>query len=217
MPKVGMQPLRRKQLIDATIAAIHENGYADATMARIAKKAGISSGLISHYFGGKHELLAATMRSLLTDLRRLVVARLQAAVTPVQRVEAVVLANFDDTQSAPEVVASWLAFWAQVPHDPELARLQNIYLRRLRSNLRAALRPVVLSNADLEELVEVLGSLIDGIWMRAALSPGRPGTCQWHAGRCCGYCISIWKTGKWRPEHPTAASFPRPSKAGQTT
>ncbi|WP_404379587.1 choline-responsive transcriptional repressor BetI [Caenispirillum salinarum] len=171
MPKVGMQPLRRKQLIDATISAIHENGYAEATVARIARKAGMSSGIIAHYFGGKHELLAATMRSLLTDLRRMVVARLAEAKTPTERVEAVVLANFDETQSVPEVVASWLAFWAQVPHDEELERLQQLYIRRLRSNLRAALRPVGFSEADLEEVVEVLGSLIDGIWMRAALSP----------------------------------------------
>lgn len=172
MPKVGMQPLRRKQLIEATIAAIHEHGYAEATVARIARKAGMSSGIIAHYFGGKHELLAATMRSLLTDLRRMVVARLAEAHTPAERVEAVVLANFDETQSAPEVVASWLAFWAQVPHDAELERLQQIYIRRLRSNLRAALRPVGFSPVELEEVAEVLGSLIDGIWMRAALSPG---------------------------------------------
>lgn len=171
MPKIGMQPVRRKQLIDATIAAIHENGYAEATVARIARKAGMSPGIIAHYFGGKHALLGATMRSLLTDLRRLVVARLEEAETPFQRVEAVVLANFDETQSVPHVVASWLAFWAQVPHDKDLERLQQLYIRRLRSNLRAALRPVGFREADLEEVTEVLGSLIDGIWMRAALSP----------------------------------------------
>jgi TetR/AcrR family transcriptional repressor of bet genes len=171
MPKVGMQPVRRKQLIEATIAAIHENGYADATVARIARKAGLSSGIIAHYFGGKHALLAATMQSLLEDLRRMVVTRLKAAETPLQRVEAVVAANFDETQCVPEIVASWLAFWAQVPHDPELARLQALYRGRLRSNLRSALRPVGLPAEDLDEIVDVLGSLIDGIWMRAALSP----------------------------------------------
>lgn len=171
MPKVGMQPLRRKQLIEATLGAIHEHGYADATVARIARRAGMSPGIIAHYFGGKHELLAATMRSLLTDLRRMVVSRLEGAHDPIARVEAVVAANFDEALAVPEVVASWLAFWAQVPHDPHLARLQQVYSWRMRSNLRAALRPIGLSEADLEEVAEVLGSLIDGIWMRAALSP----------------------------------------------
>lgn len=170
MPKVGVQPIRRKQLIDATIQAIHRYGYGDATVARIASTAGLSAGIIAHYFGGKNELLAATMRSLLTDLRREAIRRLAQADSPLARVEAIVAANFDETQCTPEVVAAWLAFWAQVPHAPELARLQGVYRRRLRSDLRHALRQLKLAERDLDELTEVLGSLIDGIWLRAALA-----------------------------------------------
>ena len=40
MPKLGMGPIRRRQLIDAAIASIHEYGLADTTVARIARKAG---------------------------------------------------------------------------------------------------------------------------------------------------------------------------------
>ncbi|SOD91731.1 choline-responsive transcriptional repressor BetI [Caenispirillum bisanense] len=170
MPKVGVQPIRRKQLIDATIQAIHRYGYGDATVARIASTAGLSAGIIAHYFGGKNELLAATMRSLLTDLRREAIRRLTQADSPLARVEAIVAANFDETQCTPEVVAAWLAFWAQVPHAPELARLQGVYRRRLRSDLRHALRQLKLAERDLDEMTEVLGSLIDGIWLRAALA-----------------------------------------------
>ena len=39
MPKVGMKPVRRKQLIAAAISSIHEYGLADATLARIARSA----------------------------------------------------------------------------------------------------------------------------------------------------------------------------------
>ena len=35
MPKLGMAPIRRKQLVEAAIAAIHEHGFANATVARI--------------------------------------------------------------------------------------------------------------------------------------------------------------------------------------
>lgn len=157
-------------MIDATIQAIHRYGYGDATVARIASTAGLSAGIIAHYFGGKNELLAATMRSLLTDLRREAIRRLAQADSPLARVEAIVAANFDETQCTPEVVAAWLAFWAQVPHAPELARLQGVYRRRLRSDLRHALRQLKLAERDLDELTEVLGSLIDGIWLRAALA-----------------------------------------------
>ncbi len=40
MPKVGMQPIRRRQLIDATLSTINEVGINDATIAQIARRAG---------------------------------------------------------------------------------------------------------------------------------------------------------------------------------
>ena len=78
MPKVGMEPIRRQQLIQATMAAIHEVGLADATIMRIARHAGVSAGIISHYFGGKDGLLEATMRQIQHDLGQAVAARRKA-------------------------------------------------------------------------------------------------------------------------------------------
>ena len=68
MPKIGMEPLRRKALIDATISAIGARGSLDVTMSEIAGRAGVSSALAHHYFGAKDELLQATMRHLLAEL-----------------------------------------------------------------------------------------------------------------------------------------------------
>ena len=70
MPKIGMEPLRRQALIDATISAIGERGSLDVTMSDIAGRAGVSSALAHHYFGAKDDLLQATMRHLLADLGR---------------------------------------------------------------------------------------------------------------------------------------------------
>ena len=69
MPKVGMQPIRRRQLIDATLEAINEVGMHDATIAQIARRAGVSTGIISHYFKDKNGLLEATMRDITGQLR----------------------------------------------------------------------------------------------------------------------------------------------------
>ena len=45
MPKVGMEPIRRRQLIDATISSIGRYGYGEATVQRISRTAGVSSGI----------------------------------------------------------------------------------------------------------------------------------------------------------------------------
>ena len=147
MPKLGMEPIRKRQLIEATVASIHANGFADTTVQTISRAAGVSPGIIHHYFGGKGALLAATMRSLLVELRGCVVPALRAARSPRERIEAVIDASFAERQFQPQVIVTWLAFWGQAPHDPGLARLQRIYAHRLTSHLRHDLRPLVGARA----------------------------------------------------------------------
>ena len=69
MPKVGMESIRKKQLIDAALAVMAEVGYHGTTISLISKRAGLSSGIISHYFGDKQGLIEATMRYLLEALK----------------------------------------------------------------------------------------------------------------------------------------------------
>jgi len=166
MPKLGMQDVRRRQLIDATFATVQRHGLADTTMQRIAREAGLSAGIIHHYFADKNALLAATMRALLAELRGDVVDRLAAAATPEARVRAVVAACFAPAQFRPALVAAWLAFWAQSPHSPELARLRRLYDRRTRSNLVAPLT-ALLPRAEAEAAATTLAAMIDGFWLRA--------------------------------------------------
>ena len=68
MPRIGMEPMRRKALISAAIEAIHDRGMGQVTMGEIARRAGVSAALAHHYFGGKDQLLLATMRHLLSEL-----------------------------------------------------------------------------------------------------------------------------------------------------
>ncbi len=166
MPKLGMQDIRRRQLIDATFATVQRHGLADTTMQRIAREAGLSAGIIHHYFADKDALLAATMRALLAELRADVVARLADARGPEARVRAVLAANFAETQFRPELVAAWLAFWAQSPHAPALARLRRLHSRRTWSNLAAPLR-ALLTGAEAEAAATTLAAMIDGFWLKA--------------------------------------------------
>jgi TetR/AcrR family transcriptional repressor of bet genes len=167
MPKLGMEPIRKRQLIEATVASIHANGFADTTVQTISRAAGVSPGIIHHYFGGKGALLAATMRALLVELQGCVVPALRAADGPRERIEAVIDASFTARQFQPQVIVTWLAFWGQAPHEPELARLQRIYARRLNSHLRHDLRSLVGGRA--ETVATGLAAMIDGLWLSFAL------------------------------------------------
>jgi TetR/AcrR family transcriptional repressor of bet genes len=109
-----MGPIRRKQLVGAAISAIHQYGFANATVARIAKRAGVSSGIVHHYFADKDELLFATMRSLLAELRRDTVARQRSARTPRERVNAVIDASLP-MPSLMSVLGLARALWQRPP------------------------------------------------------------------------------------------------------
>nr|WP_286009767.1 transcriptional regulator BetI [Salinicola sp. S1-1-2] len=167
-----MQPIRRRQLIQATLEAIDELGLADATIARIAKRAGVSTGIISHYFNGKDGLLEATMRQVLADLGKAVQERRSAlGDAPAKaHLHAIIDGNFDRSQTSRSVMKTWLAFWASSMHHAPLQRLQRVNDRRLYSNLSSQFRRV-LPKRQARDAARGLAAMIDGLWLRGALAP----------------------------------------------
>ena len=168
MPKVGMEAERRRSLISATIAAIHERGYNDVTMAQIARHAGVSGGLVHHYFGSKEHLLAETMRHLLSDLGTGIRESIAKARTPRERISAIIEGNFAVAQFQPDVIAAWLAFYVQSRTTESNRRLLHIYAARLASNLTYSLK-AFMPRADAQRVAEGTASMIDGVWIRKAL------------------------------------------------
>lgn len=172
MPKLGMGPIRRKQLVEAAIAVIHEQGFASATVARIARQAGMSSGMVHHYFQSKDDLLFATMRHLLAELRADAVVRLSRSAGPDQRIQAIIDACFGDQQFDEQVFSAWLALYGNARQSDRLKGILSIYHRRLRSSLMHDLRQLV-PEAEALRVAEGIGAMIDGLWLRYALT-GKP-------------------------------------------
>jgi len=188
MPKVGMEPVRRRQLIEATIEVVAEVGLHSATISLISKKAGLSSGIISHYFGGKQGLIEATVRHLLESLKMQ-----NPSESPKERLMQIVDLNFSDFQQSRSATKTWLSFWGQSLHDPELSRLQEVNKRRLCSNLRYSFKQL-LDASQASEAAETTAALIDGFWLRCALS-SNDANCFEHAKRRCKeYIESVLKT-----------------------
>lgn len=172
VPKVGMEPIRRQQLINATMTAINEVGLADATVIRISRHAGVSAGIISHYFGGKDGLLEATMRQILHDLGTAVSERRRALkdTSPRAHLSAIIDGNFDSSQVNASAARTWLAFWASSVHKPELQRLQYVNDRRLYANLCHQFRRL-MPRDEARDCARGMAAMIDGLWLRGALSP----------------------------------------------
>ncbi len=167
MPKVGMEPIRRDALVRATIAEIGAAGSLDVSVSRIAARAGMSSALAHHYFGGKNQIFEAAMRQILRDYSAEVRSALAGARDPADRARAIIRANFAQSCFDPATVSAWMTFYVQAQTNPAALRLLRAYQRRLRSNLTHALRPLC---DDPRDVADSLAALIDGLYIRAALT-----------------------------------------------
>jgi AcrR family transcriptional regulator len=80
---------RRAQIVRAAVETIAELGYAKASFARIAERAGLSStGLISYHFSGKEELMARVVATVHSEIGAFMHAQVSAAPTPTAMLSA---------------------------------------------------------------------------------------------------------------------------------
>ncbi len=77
-PKLGMEPVRKKQILAAMKKCVIDKGFQQTSIREIAKASGLSVGLINYYFGSKEKLLAELMQ----DLRREMEATLETHLPP---------------------------------------------------------------------------------------------------------------------------------------
>ncbi|OOG67012.1 choline-binding transcriptional repressor BetI [Sinorhizobium sp. A49] len=163
--------IRRRELRRAAFEVLQKEGMAGATLEKVATHAGASKGIVLHYFANKQELFEHAMREANASLKEAVVERLHRARTPIERLDAIIEANFEERFFQPSVCHAWLSLCAEVPREPQLARIQTIIHARMRSNLLSALTHI-LPASECEDVALAITSLIDGLWLRLGLQSG---------------------------------------------
>lgn len=131
MPKVVDHAKRRDEIAQAACQVVADYGFERATVARIARAAGYTTGMVAHYFDSKQEIIFAALRLMLMRIeQRLTRERDETSLLEVLS-EALAL-------DAPRFTecAFWMAFWGQVSADPKLKRL-NVWVHRAYSRLFA--------------------------------------------------------------------------------
>jgi TetR/AcrR family transcriptional regulator, transcriptional repressor of bet genes len=131
MPKVVDHAKRRDEIAQAACQVVADYGFERATVARIARAAGYTTGMVAHYFDSKQEIILAALRLMLM--------RIEQRLTR-ERDETSLLAVLSEALAldAPRFTecAFWMAFWGQVSADPKSKRL-NVWVHRAYSRLFA--------------------------------------------------------------------------------
>lgn len=160
--------IRRRELRHAAYEVLQTEGMAGATIEKVAQKAGASKGIVLHYFKSKQQLFEHAMRHSNALLRDEVIRRMRLARTPEDRLWAIIEGNFSTAFFTPAICHAWLTLCAEVPRDPQLARIQRVIHARMRSNLRTALT-ALLPPDQTESVTLGITTLIDGLWLRLGL------------------------------------------------
>ena len=167
---------RRQALIDATIRSITDYGLSGTTIAKVTELAGTSIGLANFYFENKERLFEATLQHL-ADEERAVWQKLNddAALTPAERLVALLDARFHPKVCNRQTLAVWFAFWGD-------AGARDIYRRVVgalddeRLNATVAIiqsLAVDATGAQRDPLQTALGleAFYDGLWLNHLLYP----------------------------------------------
>ena len=175
----------RDALLDATIACLVENGYANTTTSRVAERAGVSRGAHLHHFQTRQALLAAAMERLAE--RRGAELLAAAEKLPDGRERLVKGLDLLWASYANPLFQAALDLWSHARTDPELReRLVPVERRLDRQTLEVTrqLFPAIAEKPDFDRLIELAVSTIRGLALLDTLHPGdgRNGK-QWRYSR----------------------------------
>jgi TetR/AcrR family fatty acid metabolism transcriptional regulator len=134
-----IEEARRAQVVGCAIDTIAEVGYGQASLARIAQRAGISKGVIVYHFAGKDELLSEIVAEVLARAEEYMRPRVREESTGRGLLRAYIESN--------------LAFMAEY-------RNHVIALAEIARNTRGAERGSSLHPAILDGAVESLAKLL---------------------------------------------------------
>jgi TetR/AcrR family transcriptional repressor of bet genes len=128
MPKIVDHERRRDEIALIACRVVAQHGFEQATIVRIARAAGCTTGMIAHYFDTKQDIIVGALR--------LILRRIEERLTHVDGA-ADLLTLLSEALPIDEArymeCAVWMAFWGQVPADRRLRRvnawLHHEYLR----------------------------------------------------------------------------------------
>lgn len=167
MPKQVDHAERRHQLADALWTIAERDGFAAATVRNVAAEAGVSVGMVQHYFSTKDEMLLFALTSVGEELGARVVAKIGALPEPRDPYEVVWIVLSDRLPLHPrskvhaQALITWLSHGAD---DPELARYLSEGTHRIRDYLADQLRAAqVADRTDPVLTADGLLALTDGL------------------------------------------------------
>lgn len=192
MPKIVDHAARRDEIALVACRVVAEHGFENATVVRIARQAGYTTGMIAHYFDSKQEIILAALRLMLRRIEERLVRPATAGESLLDVLSE--LMPLDDTRATES--AFWVAFWGQMSADEHLQRINawvhgeysRLYERCLSEHWAEWPEwPVAVR----DEVRRAVSTALNGITAGAVISPA-----EWPAARQLEHMerqLTLWR------------------------
>ena len=128
MPKIVDHEKRRDEIALVACRVVAEHGFDQATIVRIAREAGYTTGMVAHYYDTKQEIVIAALRLILRRIEERL-TRPVAEGEPAPDLLTVLTEALPVDEQRFIECAFWTAFWGQVSADKKLKRI-NAWVHR---------------------------------------------------------------------------------------
>lgn len=167
---------RRKELLAVTISCLARLGPRGTTGREICRQAGVSHGLLRHYFDNPENLLLETYQQLCDHFLERFEQELNApSDDPWENMDRFFAVLFSEEWASSDILGAWMAFWTLVRSNEEFAEVGEAYNRKLKQLLNNALAriPPQPHGIAREDSIAILSAVMDGLWLDYCLSPSR--------------------------------------------
>jgi TetR/AcrR family transcriptional repressor of bet genes len=175
MPKIVDHAGRRDEIALVACRVVASQGFDGASMVRIAREAGYTTGMLAHYFDSKQDIIIAALRLILRRIEERLSRPPEDATRP-DLLELLLEALPIDAQRRIEC-AFWITFWGQVTADKRLKRINSWvhreYLRLFERCLAGSWKEWPhWPPATREQVLRSLVTFINGLTASAVANPG---------------------------------------------
>jgi len=168
--------VRRREVAEAVWRVLAATGFAGLSLRAVAREMGATTGLLTHYFASKRELVAHALEVV----HDRTAPRMEEAETPDRGVEGLrvrLRAVLVDDEEATVLSKVWVGFWDLALADVELGLAEAARYERWRERLRPlvdeAMAAGALAGRDRETVVDVLTAFTHGLVVQALFDPER--------------------------------------------
>jgi AcrR family transcriptional regulator len=131
---------RRKQITRAAYEIIAEKGYYNFTMMDIAQRAGVSSGLIHHYFKDKENMLVTLLREMQQNIRISTEKAIEQSGDPKEQLDIFMNQAFNLVEDEREYLYVTYDFLTQIKFNERMQRIMSKLYRGYRETMVGILR-----------------------------------------------------------------------------